>query len=76
MTTPKTTTPDPDLDYCADCGDVLGPDELVCQSCGAPTPGFCAEGYDPEDFDDEDQRLDDPRHGQAAGLNRDNRGRE
>src|SRR6266545_2121180 len=31
-----------------------------------------------EHFDkrwDEDQYLDDPRHGQAAGINRDNRGR-
>lgn len=33
------------------------------------------EERDNEFGDDEDHRLDDPRHGQAAGLNRENRGR-
>ena len=64
---------------CPDCGSPMFEDELVCCECGCPRPGFCAEGYDPEEFDenwDEDQYLDDPRRGQAAGLNRDNRGRE
>ena len=65
---------------CAECGAVGR--FTICRVCSTPTPeaaeilGMAADWYDgrlPER--DEDERLDDPRHGQAAGINRDSRGR-
>jgi hypothetical protein len=37
-----------------------------CRDCDAERPSECALSQPADD----DQRLDDPRHGQAAGLNR------
>lgn len=63
---------------CPECGTFAA--ETVCHVCKVPRPGFCAEAFELEDdergapgFDideEEDHRLDDPRHGQAADLNR------
>jgi hypothetical protein len=57
---------------------VPGLADILAQDIQRVIEDFIEEAEREPDVDrrwDEDQYLDDPRHGQAAGLNRENRGR-
>ena len=61
---------------CWKCAHVPGGRIVICPLCGAVQSNLPHAEHSGRAWPDiDDEWLDDPRHGQAAGINRENRGR-